>query len=235
MQLSHAGHVLIQHAKDLIATEELAESALKSTGERGDVRFGMPQDFASSKLSSTLSRFRRSHPNVKVSAVIERNGVVANLLKCGLLDVALLISRRAPPGAVASIKRESCWFASADFCRLRGRPLPLVLLNQPCVYREFALRSLDRQAVPWEIAFSSANVSAMWAAVAAGVGVTVRMDLGAPESALKVGNALDLPDLPPTVLSVVQSDRSRSTPAAALAELVGKSLERMERRSPPAR
>jgi DNA-binding transcriptional LysR family regulator len=226
MSLSEAGGVLLQHAKALMEVEAQAIAALREAPLRGELRFGMPQDFASSRLARTLDRFRKDHPGVRVHACIERNRVIASLARQGELDLALLIARRSASRALLSQQRRSHWYASGSFKWKRHRPLPLVLLEAPCVYREDAIAALEREGMAWEVSFSTANVSAMWAAVAAGVGVTARMDLGAPRNALPVDETLALPALPQTVLSLV-SPRSADSPCTdALAALVGRALGR---------
>lgn len=226
MLLSEPGRVLLQHAKVLIQTEAQAIAALRAAPLRGELRFGMPQDFASSKLARTLDRFRRDHPGVRVHAFIERNRVISSLARKGELDLALLIARRSAPRALLSQHRRSHWYAGGGFQWKRHRPLPLVLLEEPCVYREDAIDALRREGIAWEVSFSTANVSAMWAAVAAGVGVTARMDLGAPRNAVPVDETLALPALPETVLSLVSPRSVESSCTDALAALVARALGR---------
>jgi DNA-binding transcriptional LysR family regulator len=226
MSLSEAGKVLLQHAKILMQAEAQAIAALRDAPLLGELRFGMPQDFASSRLARTLDRFRRDHPGVRVLAFIERNRVIASLARKGDLDLALLIARRSASRALLSQRRSSHWYASARFKWQRHRPLPLVLLEEPCVYREDAIGALEREGIAWEVSFSTSNVSAMWAAVAAGVGVTARMDLGAPRHAVPVDETLALPALPETVLSLVSPRSGASSCTDALAALVGQALGR---------
>jgi hypothetical protein len=64
----------------------------------------------------------------------------------------------------------------------------------------------------------------MWAAVAAGVGVTARMDLGAPRTARQADEDLGLPALRSTVLSVTRPDPRASEPVKALEALVKAAL-----------
>ena len=232
MQLSAAGQVLLRHAHALLVAEQAAEADLKAIGLSGEVRFGMPQDFATTKLVRTLDRFRRSHSGVSVTAVIERNATIAALERRGELDLAILIARRAPARAQVSVERASHWYAhrSFEWRRLRRRPLPLVLLDGPCIYRDDAIGALERAGIAWSVAFSTASVTAMWAAVAAGVGVTARMDLGAPRSVRLVDEELGLPALRSTVLSVVRPVVRPGAPSEAvdaLAALVRDALGAM--------
>ena len=231
MKLTPAGQVLLRHARALLEAEQSARHDLSASALSGDVRFGMPQDFASSKLAATLDRFRRAHPGVSVTAVIERNATIRALTRRGELDLAILISRRSPAGSLLSAERASHWYARRGFRWSRPGPLPLVLLDGPCVYRDDALKALDREGIAWKLAFGTASVTAMWAAVAAGVGVTARMDLGAPKTACRVDEAFALPALGSTVLSVVRPATSASESVDALASLVRVALGGMAGRS----
>jgi DNA-binding transcriptional LysR family regulator len=224
MRLSDEGQALLRHAKVLLAAAQAAEADLGTKALSGHVRFGMPQDFASSKLASTLQRYRRAHPGVGVTAVIERNATILTLARRGELDLALVISRRAPACATMSVERPSHWYARRGFEWHPPSPLPLVLLDGPCIYRDGALTALESAGIAWTVAFSTASVTAMWAAVAAGVGVTARMDLGAPRTARQVDEDLGLPALRSTVLSVTRPDPRASEPVKALEALVKAAL-----------
>ncbi len=68
----------------------------------------------------------------------------------------------------------------ARFERRLGTPLPLVVFEPPCVFRDAATAALDRAGIPWRIVFSSPALSGLLAAVAAGLGVTPRTPLGLP-------------------------------------------------------
>lgn len=228
MQLTPAGGVLLRHAKRLLDIEAIAAAELSAMGLSGDVRFGMPQDFAASRLAETLTNFRQGHPAVRVTAVIERNSTVASLVKQGGLDLAMLISRRPPPRAMVSVRRESHWYAAPRFEWDTEKSLPLVLLDGPCIYRDDALKALERAGLRWEVAFSTGSVTAMWAAVVAGVGVTVRMDLGSPQEVRCTDESLSLPGVPPTMISLVRPGVSGSDAVSALARLVRESLVRPE-------
>lgn len=219
MQLSDAGQVLLRHARALVAAEAAASAELRALGMTGEVRFGMPQDFAASKLARTVARFRAAHPGVRLTAVIERNSVVGGLARQGQLDLAMLLARRPSAGAVATTRRASHWYAGKAFTWDRRRPLPLAVLDSPCIYREDAIAALDRAGVRWDIAFSTGSVPAMWAAVAGGAGVTVRMDLGAPRAARVVTGDLGLPPLPATSVSLVRCGPRRGEPSDALSAL----------------
>ena len=235
MVLSPAGERLLGYARQMLALEAAAQAAARSAAVQGDVSFGMPQDFATSRLAATLQRFGRTHRGVRVRAVIERNNVIVRQVNEHALDLALLIGRRRHALAVKASARPTRWYSAPGLQWQRGDPLPLVLLEEPCIYREDALKALQRAKLPFEIAFTTGSVPAMWAAVQAGTGVTARMDLGAPREVAEAGTRLGLPRLPSTQLSLVKVQSGMVDVVEALAEEVLASLADPAPGTPPAR
>lgn len=74
-----------------------------------------------------------------------------------------------------------------------GDPLPLVMFDSPCLMRTPALACLDRAGIPWRIVFVSHSLSGIWAAVQAGLGITVRTRVGMPGNLRVTGSILPSP------------------------------------------
>lgn len=227
MALAPAGELLLGYARQMLALEAAAQAAVRGMAVEGDVSFGMPQDFASSRLAGTLQRFRRMHAGVRVRAVIERNNVIARQVNERTLDLALLIGRRPHALALTASSRPTRWYAAPGLQWKPNLPLPLVLLEEPCIYRDDALKALQRSGLRYEIAFTTGSVPAMWAAVEAGTGVTARMDLGAPRDMPEAGARLGLPRLPSTLLSLVKCQPHMVDVVEALAAEVRVSLDEL--------
>ena len=89
--------------------------------------------------------------------------------------------------------RRRCTGSGRGTCRRHNSrtPLPLVLFDAPCLLRSAATRALDAANIPWRIALTSPSVGGLWAAVAGGLGVTLRTRIGLP------GNLRVIDGLPP--------------------------------------
>ena len=96
-------------------------------------------------------------------------------------------------------------------------PLPLVMLEAPCLMRTAAITALDRANIPWRIAFTSASLAGIWAAVAAGLGVSMRTPFGLPSSVrMLTPKEASLPALGKLGLSL---HRAEAEPAPAVKRL----------------
>lgn len=215
--LSEAGTLLLEHARRMLQLNDEALAALDGLGVDGIVRFGMPQDFADTWLPLALGRFARAHPAVRIELKVDRNDSLASAVERGQLDLALAFDLGGAPAAPAPLRRLPMrWIAHPDWRLAADEPVPLLLMERPCMFHQAATDSLDRAGRPWRVVLTSASVSGLWAAAEAGLGVTVRADV-APRRALRdVASAAKLPRLPQAELRV---HLHRSEPNAAVAKL----------------
>lgn len=214
--LSEAGALLLEHARRLLQLSEETLAALDGLGVDGIVRFGMPQDFADTWLPLALARFARAHPAVKIELKVDRNDSLASAVERGQLDLALAFDLGGAHAAPALRRLPMRWIAHPDWRPAADEPIPLLLMERPCMFHQAATDSLDHAGRPWRVALTSASVAGLWAAAEAGLGVTVRAEI-APRRALRiVAPAAKLPRLPHAELRI---HVHRAEPDAAVAKL----------------
>ncbi|MCC0808194.1 LysR family transcriptional regulator [Methylobacterium sp. W2] len=233
--LTEAGEMLLGYARRLLELNDAALGALGSPALSGRVRIGLPQDFAETWLPETLGRFARLHPGVRIDAQVDRNATLRSGLDEGHLDLALLWDEEGGErgGAVLGTLPMAWIGPRRGITPGADRPLPLVLFGSPCLFRHAALSALDAAAIPWRISFSSPGLAGLWAAVSAGLGLTVRTPHGLPASV----TALDatesgLPDLPSLSLRLLKAP-ARSDPAverlaSLLTEVLSVAVDEMD-------
>ena len=226
--LSEAGTMLLEHARRMLQLNDEALAALDGLGVDGSVRFGMPQDFAETWLPLALARFARAHPAVRIELKVDRNDSLASAVERGQLDLALAFDLGGAHAGLAPLMRLPMrWIARPGWQPQPNQPIPLLLMERPCMFHQAAIDSLDRAGRPWRLVLTSASVSGLWAAAEAGLGVTVRADV-APRRALQVvAPAAKLPRLPQAELRV-HVHRAEPNPAVAKLRSVLDELVRSE-------
>jgi len=230
MALTEAGEVMLGYARRLLELNDEAVSAVRGVQLEGRVRLGLQEDFGESVLPEVLGRFRRAHPRLRVEVQLARNAVLMQSLQVGRLDLALAWEADlATPHAEHVHTLPMRWIVGGNeqISALYGNsePVPLVVLDAPCLMRTAATQALDRAGVPWRIAFTSPSLAGTWAAVKAGLGVSVRTPLGLPAD-LRVldGEEADLPALPQLGLALYRSEAEPEPAVARLAELIMEKL-----------
>ncbi|BBG31305.1 LysR substrate-binding domain-containing protein [Zymobacter palmae] len=225
LRLTESGEVLIGYAKRLLALNDDALEAVAGQRLAGHVRLGMQEDFGEALLPEVLGRFARAHPDVQISARIARNKALCHDIDNGQLDLALCWHDvHAMPDAPVLTTLPLQWIYHPDTPVQRyldqKEPLPLVLFEAPCLMRQRALAALDDAGIPWRIVFTSRSLGGIWAAVNAGLGVTVRTMMGMP-AVLAIDTAQVLPALPPLGISLLQSGARLSEETTRLKTLLG--------------
>lgn len=224
-QLTPAGETLLGHARRLLAANDDAMLALRGLDASGDVRLGMPQDLADRWLPTALGRVARAYPRVRIQLRVGRSAELRDALDHGELDLAIAFGRddAATPDQTAGL--DVHWWGHADLARVEGTPVPLLLLDTPCLFRDAALRALEKTGTAWRIAMSSGSVSALWAAAAAGLGITPRTALGVPTAMRTLDAAWHLPPLPRVGLHVHVADGAQHPIVDYLRGLVHDAVE----------
>ena len=235
LALTEAGEILLGYARRLIEINDEAASAMRGAELAGWVRLGLQEDFGETLLTEVLGRFARTHPKVRIEARVARNFELVERVTTGKLDLALAWDDGAQlPHSEKIAELPLRWIGSARHPIEAGaEPLPLVTLEAPCLLRSLATAALDRAGRPWRLAFSSPSLAGLWAATGAGLGLTIRTDLGLSSAvrALESGEA-NLPPLPKLGLSLHRAEMQLEAPAAHLGEIMMRAVRQAIARLP---
>jgi DNA-binding transcriptional LysR family regulator len=238
LSLTDPGETMLSYARRLLDLNDEALMAVRGPAVAGWVRLGLPQDLAETSLPGVLSRFTRLHPNVRVEARVDRNAILLDSLAAGELDLALVWGDAGEAFHGRHLADlPMVWIGpSAGFTRDPAEALPLIAFGPPCIFRQAGVKALDEAGISWRLAFSSPSLSGLWAAVSAGLGVTLRTPHGMPATLATLdAEAAGLPALPQVGLSLrtaaVQPAPAASRLAAILQETLRISLGGMPARS----
>ncbi len=229
--LTDAGEVMLRYARRLVELNDEAIAASRGTDLEGWVRLGLQEDFGESLLPGVLARFARAHPKVRIEARVARNADLTERLDAGELDLALvwddvslsIHARRAAGESVEVAKPPLHWIGSDALLWTpeSGEPLPLVLFDGACTLCSLATDALDRAGIAWRIALTSPSLAGLWAAAAAGLGVTVRTQYGVPSTVRTLDPSdYGLPALPSLGLSLLRASSAATPPVEQLAAIV---------------
>ncbi|MGY2288254.1 LysR substrate-binding domain-containing protein [Pseudomonas sp. SDO528_S397] len=211
--LTEAGEIVLAYARRMVDLNDEAVEVVRGIKVKGVVRFGVSGDFAQAWLPQALDRFKRASPNVRVEVTVDRNACLMDRLEKGQLELAVLLSGKVPGDAQVLASVPMAWIGRSDRALRTGEPLPLAVLDAPCFFRTAAINALDEAGIAWEIAFSTPNVSGLWPAVNAGMGVTARTAVHLPDSLDVMGAEAGFPALPPVHVFLSSAGRPL-TPAA---------------------
>ncbi len=219
MVLTPTGEILFGYAKRLLELNDEAATAVRGTELEGCVRLGLQEDFGEHLLTEALGSFARAHPRIRIEARVSRNAELLDLVTSDRLDLALAWdSGNSTTHSQFIVELPMCWIGKADWTyTANSEPLPLVTFESPCLMRSAATNALDHARIPWRVAFTSPSLSGVWAAAGAGLGITVRTQVGLP-AYLRVLD--DLPELPKIGLILHRAESKPAPLVKRLAEIL---------------
>ena len=219
-KLTDEGQALLYYARRMLVLNDSALEALQTKQTSGTVRLGASHDVADTILPTLLSRFAKSYPQFQLTIDVGRSPFLMESLERGEVD--LTISTRVDTHFPSVVLRTSptIWLCAADFSWDRTRPVPLVLADEPSMFRSIALTYLDRAHIPWRENYIAPTLVGIKAAVRAGLGITARsIEMLTPELRA-LGEADGLPRLPDVTFWLYLRDRNVNEGARRFFELV---------------
>lgn len=217
MDLSEAGDRLYEYANQILSLNDLAVSEFSKSAVTGKIRLGIPSEFATVLLPKIVSRFAKAYPNVTLEVNCELS---KNLLtKTGKASHDLILALQDDPNAKDSalVKIDPLvWVAGSDMTSQKVSVVPLIVASQGCIYRNRAIRILDKSKQPWQIVYTNPDLTGIQYAIQEGLGVTVLAKSTVPDNLKILRPSPRFPELGDVGISLIFTGRHRKNEALQL-------------------
>ncbi|MGN8159445.1 LysR substrate-binding domain-containing protein [Salinisphaera sp. RV14] len=213
-RLTADGEKLRVHAHRILRAYEAAAAAFDREPLSGHIRFAAPDDFAATLLPDLLARFSKTHPEVGVELYCNTSANILRRIEAGSLDMALITSGPGDDFGRVIQRGALVWIGSPETAVYDHDPLPLALFPEGCRFRKDALHALEQAGIRYRLAYTCVSLSAVTAAVGAGLAVSVLPHRCLPDLSARVVEltaARHLPALPDYELSVWRNGASGNT------------------------
>ncbi len=212
VRLTDAGETLLPNARRILRLLDETTDGFQTEPLEGDVRIGIPEEYGSTVLPRLLAQFADSHPNVNVTVTCEQTGQLERALETGTLDLAILVIDSGIASGELLIEDPTVWVTSTRHTVHEQEPLPLAMFELGCWWRDFALKALDDLERLYRVAYTSASVTGIQAAVSTGLAVAVMGQSTMPPGTRMLTQREGFTDLPGS--SVVLRRNPDATSAA---------------------
>lgn len=196
VRLTAEGAAFLLRARDLLAAHDRALSGASVPERR--LTIGFSDHVAGPDLSRLIARVNTFDPSLVLDIRIDFSSALMDRYDAGTLDAVIVRREGSRRGGESLLDDAFGWFASPNFQHQSGRPIPLAMLAAPCGVRAQAIRALDRAGVGWAETFTGGGVTAVIAAVMAGLAISPLARRIAPPGTRDIGPDLDLPALGPS-------------------------------------
>lgn len=224
-RLTDEGERLLSYARRMIQLNRETLAAFDERRLEGTIRIGLPDDYADRFLPEIMARFSRSNPHVELTVVCEPTPGLADHIRRGQLDLAIVTHDDAR-GQSELLRREPLlWVGSANHAAHEREILPLAFGRPTCVWRRAATERLDRMGREYRVLYTSFSATVIAASVLSGLAISVL-----PECALRpgmrvLGEADGFATLPDCQIGVMRGPTQRADLVEALARHIAESLD----------
>ena len=173
VRTTEEGELLMSYARRILSVSAEANEALgRSVPLPKTVRLGVPEDFAGRRMIDLLSGFAQMSPHTRLDTISGWSFELRRLLQAGEIDLALVKREPGDGTCIARWEEQLVWVGNRLRC-LASDPVPLAVFPAGCIYRERAIRAIERSGRRWRIAYSSQGLMGVQAAVASGLGISL--------------------------------------------------------------
>jgi len=177
VSLTVEGEQFLGYAHQILKIEEEMMAHFQRPQIQGEVSFGTPEDLATAYLPTILGNFVEAYPRILLNVHCEFTIDLLKGFESKYYDLVLVKQdpQNPHPRSEEVWKEPLVWVSKKDPFNVNGEKeaLPLVLSPAPCVYRQRAIDTLNKEGIRWRIVYTSPSLTGTFAAVKAGLGISI--------------------------------------------------------------
>lgn len=171
--LTRDGENLARYARQLMVMNDEIVARLQKKESAGNLRVGLPTDYAITFFQTALANFVKAHPDVQMSIHCEISDALLPMFARDDLDVVVaMYDGQPPPGLIYTWAERPLWTVGIDSQAHQKSPVPIAAHPDGCYYRDRMINGLDQIGKPWRITFCSPGINGLQQAVQSGLGIT---------------------------------------------------------------
>ncbi|PAU38793.1 LysR family transcriptional regulator [Vibrio coralliilyticus] len=225
IDLTEEGQVLLGYARRILDLHSEAQAAFHGNELVGQVKLGVPEDYAAEYLTPILRNFASRFAGVEIELDCEQSTSLIPRVESNDLDLALVSRDNASRGTLL-FQEPMVWVGAPQFEVWRRETLPIAVYESSSLARRSAINSLAKHGRPYKVVYNSSSVAGQIAAVESGLAVAVFTQCSVPEHLEVLGHEHGLGSLEPMEVAVYRSKASKGSRAVDyLHDLLVKTLK----------
>ncbi len=218
------GHELYNRARRMLRLNAEIVDLFLDADLAGNIRFGVPDDYAVRLLPVILSQFQRTHPRIAVDVKCMASEELLEGMRSGKFDLIVFTQGTLHEFGELFRAEPMHWVGGKNGTAVNATPLPLAVGPLTCCWRADGVDALTREGREYRVAYTSSNATAISSAVLSDLAVGIL-----PESALQPGMVIlgakeGLPSLPDAQVAVLRASHAYGGIYDALADHISASM-----------
>jgi DNA-binding transcriptional LysR family regulator len=221
--LTAAGAALLPYAERILALSGEALAGVPRSKLSGRCSVGVLEDFTGTALPAVFADFARMHPETTLELLSLFSIDTQAALDDGRIQLALCDAAFLRRPLRWSRPMKLLWAAAEDFDASLD-PIPLVVFSEPCSWRALMQAALSSAGRRYRIAFESGSLTAVQAAIRAGLGVTALLPTSLAPGLISAPLSQVLPSLPDIEIGLYRRPESEGNNLVSAVEEMLKHL-----------
>jgi len=183
-RLTTEGSRFLEYARRIVGLNDEAYRAMAQRAFDEPVKVGACADSVDSLIPGYLEMCAEAFPGLRVDIQVGRSRWLTSSLRRGEVDLVVMLDPVPNPEFDQVVLRTSpvTWIAGARYHHQADAPVPLILIEGSCPFRNMAIKALSEAGIPWRTAFQTSTLAGIRAALRAGMGITPRtVEMLAPD------------------------------------------------------
>jgi len=207
LELTPKGHALLPHARHLLDAHTHALTVLGAPGLTGQVRLGVPDDYAASYFTPVARSFFAKNTGIEIVLDCEQSTALVPRVMRSEIDLAL-VSRDKRGRGTLLFQEPLVWVGSPEFELWRRDILPIAVYESGSQARKAVVQALKKARRQYRVVVNTPSLAGQIAAVESGVAVAALTRCSTPASLQILGDRTGLPLLPSMAVAVLRSTAS---------------------------
>jgi DNA-binding transcriptional LysR family regulator len=199
--LTAHGERLYQYAQQILRVHDEAVAELRGESLSGELKLGLPEDYAYAFLPALLRGFSNRHPQVVIEVVCAPTVQLLERIRDQTLDIAI-VSEPENPNQKSLGQAQFVWVGAAGGDAHKRDPLLLALTDPDDMNHQAAISRLNQAGRNYRIAYASGSVAGLISVVRSGLAVAVLTQYAVPPDLAVLPVSSGLPALPSIGITV---------------------------------
>lgn len=225
LNLTEDGQILFDYARQILSLNDEAISTLVKPSITGNIRFGIPSEFATTLLPKIVGRFSQNYPTVSLDVSCDLSVNLLSSKKAREFDLILALQDDLKIKKSDRVRvDELVWVTKKKHNAHLQSPVPLITAPTGCIYRKRAIDKLNKLNEPWRIVYTNADLYGIQSAIEEGLGVTVLALSTVPDNLQIIRPDKKFPKLGKIAIHLINNSDSSDEAVGRLMEYIKVSM-----------
>lgn len=211
-ELTSEGQKFLGYARRILDLHSEAQAAFHGEELVGQVKLGVPDDYAAKYLTPVLKNFAPRFGGVEIELYCEQSTSLIPRIESNDLDLVLISRDNANRGTLL-FHEPMVWVGASQFETWRRDPLPIAVYESTSLAKKSAINSLALQGRRYKVVYNSSSLAGQIAAVESGLAIAVLTQCSVPPHLDILGKEHGLGPLEPMEVAVYRSKNSQGSKA----------------------